>query len=92
MHIVLAGGHGQIAMLLHPRLIKLGHRVQGIIRNPDQADAVQQLRAEPVICDLETEEDVSKTVGNADVIIFAAGAGPGSGSARKTTMESGWSD
>ena len=87
MHIVLAGGHGQIAMLLHPRLIKLGHRVQGIIRNPDQADAVQQLGAEPVICDLETEEDVSKTVGNADVIIFAAGAGPGSGSARKTTMD-----
>ena len=87
MQIVVAGGHGQIAMLLHPLLVKSSHRVRGLIRNPGQADALQQVGAEPVICDLEAEEDVSKAVGGADAIVFAAGAGPGSGAIRKTTMD-----
>ena len=87
MQIVVAGGHGQIAMLLHPLLIKSDHRVRGLIRNPGQADALQQVGAEPVICDLEAEEDVSKAVGSADAVVFAAGAGPGSGAIRKMTMD-----
>ena len=30
MQIVIAGGHGQIAMLLHPLLKARGHRVRGL--------------------------------------------------------------
>jgi uncharacterized protein YbjT (DUF2867 family) len=44
---------------------------------------------EAVICDLEQEDDVSEHVRGADAIVFAAGAGPGSGAERKRTMDLG---
>lgn len=87
MQIVIAGGHGQIAMLLHPLLTARGHQVRGLIRNPAQADEVRQAVAEPVLCNLEGEADIAAAVGPADAIVFAAGAGPGSGAARKMTMD-----
>lgn len=87
MEVVIAGGHGQIAMLLHPLLTGRGDSVKALIRNPDHADDVREAGAEPVYCDLESEADVSTAVGDADAIVFAAGAGPGSGAERKRTMD-----
>jgi uncharacterized protein YbjT (DUF2867 family) len=87
MNIVIAGGHGQIAMGLHPLLVGRGHKVRGLIRNPDQADDLRAVGAEPVLCDLEQARDISDAVGAADAVIFAAGAGPGSGAARKRSMD-----
>lgn len=87
MKISIAGGSGQIAMLLHPKIKANGHHVKALIRNPDQAEQVKAAGAEPVICDLEKEEDISDAVGDADLVIFAAGAGPGSGAARKWTVD-----
>lgn len=87
MRVVVAGAHGQIAMLLHPLLIGRGHSVRGLIRNPDHADDVARAGAEPVVCDLEAEDDPSAAVGRADAVVFAAGAGPGSGAARKWTLD-----
>lgn len=87
MQAVVVGAHGQIAMLLHPLLNARGHQVRGIIRNPDHADEVRQAGAEPVVCDVEAEEDISEAVGFADAVVFAAGAGPGSGAQRKMTMD-----
>jgi len=87
MQIVVAGGHGQIAMLLHPLLTARGHRIRAILRNPDHADDVRQAGAEPVLCDMEAKDDISYAVGTADAIVFAAGAGPGSGAPRKLTMD-----
>jgi len=74
-------------VLLHPLLKTRGHEVLGLIRNPDHADEVRHAGAEPVLCDLEAEDDVASFVSSADAIIFAAGAGPGSGAARKLTMD-----
>lgn len=87
MRVSVAGGHGQIAMLLHPLLKARGHQVRGLIRNPDHADDVRRAGAEPVLCDVEGEDDVAEAVGSADAVVFAAGAGPGSGAARKLTMD-----
>jgi uncharacterized protein YbjT (DUF2867 family) len=87
MEIVVAGGHGQIAMLLHPLLVEKGHRVRALIRNPEQVAAVRAVGVEPVMCDLEADGDVAGAVGSADAVVFAAGAGPGSGLARKTAMD-----
>lgn len=89
MHVVIAGGHGKIAMLLHPLLVERGHSVSGLIRNPDQADDLREAGAEPVVCDLEVEEDPGPFVVDADAVVFAAGAGPGSGAERKFTMDRG---
>jgi uncharacterized protein YbjT (DUF2867 family) len=89
MRVVVAGGHGKIAMLLHPLLAARGDEVCALIRNPGHADEVRAAGAEPVVCDLEAQDDVAETVGAADAVVFAAGAGPGSGAARKRTMDLG---
>lgn len=85
--VAIAGGHGKIALLLGQLLAERGDTVRGLIRNPDQADDLRAVGIEPVVCDLEGDGDVAAAVRGADAVIFAAGAGPGSGAARKTTMD-----
>lgn len=87
MKVTVVGAHGQVAMHLHPILKKKGHEVRGIIRNPDQADDLRDLGVVPVICDIEEEDDISAAVGEVDAVVFAAGAGPGSGAERKFTVD-----
>lgn len=87
MKITVVGAHVQIAMLLHPKLIENGHKVRGIIRKEEQADDLRELGVEPVIADIEKQDDISEAVGMDDAVLFAAGAGPGSGAARKWTVD-----
>jgi uncharacterized protein YbjT (DUF2867 family) len=89
MDVVIAGAHGQIARLLTPSLAGRGDRVRGLVRNPDHAGDVRADGAEPVICDLEAAgvDDVAAAIAGADAVLFAAGAGPGSGAARKMTLD-----
>lgn len=87
MQIVIAGAHGKVAMLLHPLLVQRGHRVRGLIRSEDQVEELRTAGAEPVLCDLEVQSDISDEVGEADAVLFAAGAGPGSGAKRKKTVD-----
>lgn len=87
MQVTIVGGHGQIAMLTHPLLRARGHEVRALIRRAEQADEVRAAGAEPVVCDVEAEADISGAVGAADAVIFAAGAGPGSGAERKWTVD-----
>lgn len=87
MDITIVGGHGSIAMLLHPILRRKGHRVRGIIRKEEQADDLREAGAEPVVCDIEEHEDISGSVGAGDAVLFAAGAGTGSGAQRKFTVD-----
>lgn len=87
MDIVVAGAHGRIARHLHPILLAHGHTVTGLIRNPDHAGELRTSGVEPLVCDLETGDDIAGMVGNHDAVIFAAGAGPGSGTERKRTLD-----
>lgn len=89
MKVAIAGGHGKIARLLEELLVKRGDSAIGLIRNPDHAEDLRELGADPVLCDLEGDCDVAAAVAGADAIVFAAGAGPGSGSERKRTMDLG---
>ena len=43
----------------------------------------------PVICDMEAEDELSAYVEGAGAVVFAAGAGPGSGPERKQTVDLG---
>ncbi|HEY4276892.1 MAG TPA: SDR family oxidoreductase [Conexibacter sp.] len=89
LDIAIAGGHGQIGLRLGKLLADRGDRVRGLIRNPDQANDLRAAGVEPVLCDLEQVEveAVANAVAGADAVVFAAGAGPGSGDARKDTMD-----
>ncbi len=89
MDVVVAGGHGKIALRLLRLLAEGGDRGRGLIRNPDHAADLEAAGAEAVVCDLEAEDDLSGCVEGADALVFAAGAGPGSGAERKQTMDLG---
>ncbi|MFF1739459.1 NAD(P)H-binding protein [Streptomyces mirabilis] len=91
MRIVIAGGHGQIALRLERLLAARGDEVAGIIRRAEQGDDLRAAGAEPVLCDLESAsvEEVAAHLQGADAAVFAAGAGPGSGPARKGTVDRG---
>jgi uncharacterized protein YbjT (DUF2867 family) len=91
MRIVIAGGHGQIALRLERLLAARGDEVAGIIRNAEQSDDLRAAGAEPLLLDLESAsvEEVAAHLRGADAAIFAAGAGPNSGTARKDTVDRG---
>jgi uncharacterized protein YbjT (DUF2867 family) len=89
MEVVIAGGHGQIALHLERLLADSGHRVCALIRRRDHDSDVREAGAEPVLCDLEQEDDLSHYIAGADAVVFAAGAGPGSGPERKRTVDLG---
>ncbi|WP_328319094.1 SDR family oxidoreductase [Streptomyces sp. NBC_00388] len=89
MRIVIAGGHGQIALRLERLLAARGDEVAGIIRDPGQADDLRSAGAEPVVLDLEsaTVGQVAEALSGADAVVFAAGAGPGSTVERKDSVD-----
>ncbi|GAA1687421.1 NAD(P)H-binding protein [Glycomyces endophyticus] len=94
MHVVIAGGHGQIALLLTEILAAAGHSVTGLIRRPEQSEDIAAIGGRPIVIDLEQADTehlagllASETGGAVDAVVFAAGAGPGSGAARKDTVD-----
>ena len=92
MKVLVAGAHGKTARSLVRMLVEGGHEVRGLVRKEEQLPDVEADGAEPVLCDLESEtveEGVGAAVQGCDAVVFAAGAGPGSGAARKETMDFG---
>jgi nucleoside-diphosphate-sugar epimerase len=89
MDVAIAGGHGKIGLQLGKLLAERGDRVRGLIRKPEQADDLVEGGVEPVLCDLESEDDVAAAIAGAEAAVFAAGAGPGSGAERKWTLDYG---
>jgi len=89
MDVVIAGGHGKIALRLERLLAARGDSARSLVRNPDHFDDVSAAGAQPVLADLESDIDIRPVIAGADAIVFAAGAGPGSGEARKRTMDLG---
>lgn len=88
MEIVVVGAHGKVALRFERLASEAGHHVRGLARNPDHSPDIIAAGAEPVIADLETD-DIADSVGRADAVVFAAGAGPGSGPERKKSVDLG---
>lgn len=89
MDVAIAGGHGQIALHLSRLLSQRGDTVRGIIRAADQRDDLAEVGARGVVLDLEHAPvvEIADAISGADAVVFAAGAGPGSGAARKETVD-----
>lgn len=89
MRVVIAGGHGQIALRLTKLLAQRGDTAVGIVRNPDHVADVREAGGDAVVLDLEQAavDEVAAALAGADAVVFAAGAGPGSGAARKDTVD-----
>jgi uncharacterized protein YbjT (DUF2867 family) len=91
VRVAIAGGSGQIAILLTRLLDDAGDEVLSLIRDPAKSDRVRDAGGKPIVCNIEdaSEGEVAEAVDGADAVVFAAGAGPGSGPDRKWTMDHG---
>src|SRR4051794_3037650 len=88
VNVVIVGGHGRIGMRLSKILADRGDSPRGIVRKTEQADDLEAIGAEPIVLDIENRE-IDDAVAGADAVVFAAGAGAGSGPARKRTVDYG---
>lgn len=91
MRVAIIGGHGKIALRLAHTLVNNGDEAVSVVRKTDQFDDIRARGAQPVLCDIETAAvaELAEAVGGADAVVFAAGAGPGSGPERKETVDHG---
>jgi len=91
MNVVVAGGHGKVALRLERLLAERGDSAVGLIRDPGHAPDLEAAGARPVLADLEALEanGLAEHLVGADAVVFAAGAGPGSGAERKRTVDLG---
>lgn len=89
MRVLIAGGHGQIARRLARLLAARDDVAVGLIRNPAHGHELTEVGATPLVCDLEqaSVDEVAAALRGADALVFAAGAGPGSGIPRKDTVD-----
>ena len=89
MQVVIAGGHGKIGLRLAVLLAGRGDVVTGVVRNPDHVADVERAGATAAVLDLESAGagDLATVLADADAVVFAAGAGPGSGVDRKDTVD-----
>lgn len=89
MKIVIAGGHGKIALRLTRLLARRGDAVVGIVRNPDHVDDIRRAGGDAVVIDLEhaTVDHVAATLVGADAAVFSAGSGNGAPGARRDKMD-----
>lgn len=91
MKIAIAGAHGQIGLRLGRLLSARGDSVVGLVRNPDHVADLAEAGVEGVVLDLEEPvmDELAEAIEECDAVVFAAGAGPGSGAARKDTVDRG---
>jgi uncharacterized protein YbjT (DUF2867 family) len=87
MNVVIVGGHGRVALRLEKLLAERGDSPRGIIRSTEQATDLEEIGAQPIVLDIENVDDIADAVAGAEAVVFAAGAGPGSGPARKQTVD-----
>jgi uncharacterized protein YbjT (DUF2867 family) len=89
MKVAIAGGHGKIALRLTRLLADRGDEVRGLIRRDGHGADVRGAGGEPVLCDIEHDpvQAIARAVAGSDAVVFAAGAGPGSGVERKWTVD-----
>jgi uncharacterized protein YbjT (DUF2867 family) len=91
MDVAVAGGHGKIGLRLLRLLAERGDRARGLIRNADQGPDLEAVGAMAVGADLENldADAIADSIAGVDAVVFSAGAGPGSGPARKRTVDYG---
>ncbi|MFA9446454.1 SDR family oxidoreductase [Egicoccus sp. AB-alg6-2] len=91
MRVAIVGGHGKIARHLARILTQNGDEAISIVRKREQFEAVRVHGGEPVLCDVEAADapTLAEVIAGADAVVFAAGAGPGSGAERKETVDFG---
>jgi len=87
LRVLVAGANGQIGQHVVRLLAENGHEVRAMIRSKDQTQLMRDLGGDPLVADLEG--DISDTAAGCGAVVFTAGGGPGSGDAKKETVDLG---
>jgi nucleoside-diphosphate-sugar epimerase len=89
MRIVIAGGHGQIALRLEQLVAARGDEVAGIIRTPKTSGGSPRRgrRAYRRRSGVGIRHGLAQHLEAADAAVFVAGAGPGSGIDRQDSVD-----
>ncbi len=89
MRVLIAGGHGQVALRLTQLLADRGDEPIGLVRSAEQGPDIEARGGSFVVADLEAASvgELADRLEGVDAIVFAAGAGPGSGAERKLTVD-----
>ncbi|KHL55894.1 SDR family oxidoreductase [Xanthomonas cannabis] len=77
--ILVIGGHGKVARLLTPLLVRGGHHVTAVFRNPEHEGDVIADGATPVVFDIEDADTaaIAAQLAGHDAVVWSAGAGGG---------------
>lgn len=87
--IAIVGGHGQIALHLHPVLVSAGHTPVALVRKEEYRSELEPLGAEVRLLDIESDDaDAFAAVfDGCDAVVFTAGGGPDGNVERKRTVD-----
>lgn len=77
--VLVLGAGGNVSRHTVPLLTEAGHKVAGLVRNPDHARPLIDAGATPIITDLThlDEEGWARLLTPFDVVVWSAGAGGG---------------
>ncbi|MEY9850361.1 uncharacterized protein YbjT (DUF2867 family) [Leifsonia sp. EB41] len=87
--IAIVGAHGKVAQQLMRVLYDRGDEFVGLVRSDEHADDVYRLGGEGHVIDIEQADSgaIAMAFVGCDAVVFTAGAGAGSGVARKRTVD-----
>lgn len=87
--VAIVGAHGKVAQQLMRVLYDQGDDFVGVVRNDEHAEDVYRLGGEGVLLDIESADSdaLAEAFAGCDAVVFAAGAGGGSGVERKRTVD-----
>lgn len=87
--VAIVGGHGKIALQLHPLLVRAGHTPVALVRKDDYRDELEALGAEVRLLDIENDDVAAYATAfeGCDAVVFSAGAGADGKIERKRTVD-----
>ena len=87
--VAVVGGHGKIALQLHPLLVAAGHVPVALVRSDSYRAELEELGAEVRLLDIEssTANDFASAFSACDAVVFSAGGGPDGNIDRKRTVD-----
>ncbi len=87
--VAIVGGHGKVALHLHPELRSQGHQPVALVRREEYRDQLEALGAEVRLLDIEQQdaEAFAEAFAGCDAVVFAAGGGADGNVERKRTVD-----
>ena len=87
--VAVVGGHGKVALQLHPLLLEAGRQPVGLVRSDDQRAVLEEMGAHARLLNIEQAdgEAFGRAFEGCDAVVFAAGGGPDGNIERKRTVD-----